>query len=344
MILSISINNLQSWALERELIQHKFKLVYAQYSWHFLSLPFFYTFLIHYLGIEKKSFNLLRIAFPIFFALCIFQTGFVLYIKDMYDRTTIDHLYEKYSSFEEFFSLIVSLIVFTYSFYIIYIRKELFKKILSYDNLKWIYAFFILLPIGYLLWLGALIIKFKLNFSGFIFSYYPLRIYTTIVIYWLGYQGIKHLRILKERKQIRQDFIPSTISNSNTFYLEETPALSKKDKEKDAQFISIEKFITQEKKYLEPKYSLLNLSNDVNLSTSTLSALINTNANKSFSDFINEMRVEHAKKLLIDPRFSNYTITSIGLESGFNSKSAFYDVFKKQIGTTPLAYKNQNHQ
>ena len=51
------------------------------------------------------------------------------------------------------------------------------------------------------------------------------------------------------------------------------------------------------------------------------------------------MRIQQSKKLLIDEKYANYTIVSIGLESGFNSKSTFYNVFKKHVGCTPLAYK-----
>ncbi len=54
------------------------------------------------------------------------------------------------------------------------------------------------------------------------------------------------------------------------------------------------------------------------------------------------MRVEQAKTLLLDPEYENYTITSIGLESGFNSKSTFYTVFKKYSGSTPVEFKNKS--
>ena len=81
------------------------------------------------------------------------------------------------------------------------------EKTLSFDNFKWIDTFFKLSSIGYTLWIIALIVKVCLNFKGFIFSYYPLRIYTTVLIYWLGYQGLKQARIRKERKQIRNKII-----------------------------------------------------------------------------------------------------------------------------------------
>lgn len=329
-ILSISLNNLQSWVLAKHLFQHKFWLDYIQIPWHFLTIPFFYMFLIHYLNIEKKSFNILKIVLPVFILEVIAQLIFVLKFSDNSPHKHLSYIYERYTSIEEVISLVTASIILGYSFYILNKREKLFPKILSYDNLKWLYTFFKLLAVGYFLWIIALIVKFSLNFNDFIFSYYPLRIFTTVIIFWLGYQGIRQLRIFKERKELRK----ST----------QAEVLPKKASEKlEEHFIQIDNFIRSNKKFLEPKYTLQNLSSDTKLSTSTLSAVINSNANKSFVDYINEMRVEQAKKLLLDPDYKNYTIVSVGLESGFNSKSAFYNVFKKHTNCTPLAFKQQKN-
>ena len=58
------------------------------------------------------------------------------------------------------------------------------------------------------------------------------------------------------------------------------------------------------------------------------------------SDYINEFRVDHSKKLIRDPEFKNYTVVSMGLESGFNSKSTFYSAFKKFTNMTPVEFRN----
>jgi AraC-like DNA-binding protein len=52
--------------------------------------------------------------------------------------------------------------------------------------------------------------------------------------------------------------------------------------------------------------------------------------------------VEEVKKKLKNPEFDNYSIISIGLESGFNSKSVFYKAFKKHTGKSPSEYRG-NH-
>lgn len=337
MILTISLNNFQSWALERNLYQFKFLLSYIQIPWHFLTAPFFYAFLINYLDIAKKSNTLLRLFVSLFFLLCIAQVSFVLFFSGSGTEKELKYAYEKYTSFEEVISFASSFGIFGYSYYLLRKQKAIFNKILTYDNLKWIYNFFRLTVFAYALWIFALVIKFSMDFTGFLSSYYPLRIITTIIIFILGYQGLRYLRILKERKQLRENI---NIEKSEELLKSSPNKREKNNREFDPQFVNIDTFIKSEKKFLQPKYTLQNLSKDLAMGSSTLSSYINRNAQKSFVDYINEMRVEQAKTFLLDQQYAEYTIASIGLESGFNSKSAFYAVFKKHTGKTPLEFKN----
>lgn len=334
LLLSISLNNFQSWYNIDNISIYRLEI-----PWLFLSAPFFYSFLIHYLKIEKKTINLLKTSFSLFLVLCITQGTFVFYFSKKLPYNELMFLFEKYRFFQELITFATSISLFSFSFYILYKKEKMFSKILSYDNLKWIYSFFKLMLFAYLFWLIALAITLKLNFSDFIFSYYPLRIFTTIIIYLLGFQGLKHLRIFKEREQIRKNILIKSVEIKKS---EEIVPPQKTIDKTEKQFEKIDSFIKKSQKYLQPKYTLQNLANDVNIGTSSLSSIINKNANKSFIEYINEMRVEQSKKLLKDEQYINYTIASIGLESGFNSKSAFYNVFKKHVKKTPLAYKNEN--
>lgn len=351
LILSISLNNMQSWALAMGLFQHKFALQYLQIPWHFLAMPFLYMFLIHYLDITSKTYNLLKVAIPLFLVAVIAQVSFVYNYDPASDRSIQDLAFERYTSIEESVSFAISISLFLYSYYLLYKKEKFFSQLLTYDNLRWIHNFFILSSLGYLLWIAALIIKFSLNFQGFLFSYYPLRIYTTILIYWLGYQGLRQVRILKERQTLRKNLNETaertdkpTKPKENLKPKEEnsTAIHSKEQLEKYQEYFEeLDQFIRKEKKYLLTKYTLQNLAMDCEYSSSTLSVIINTIAQKSFIDYLNEMRVDQAKTLLTDSDYENYTITSIGLESGFNSKSTFYTVFKKHTGLTPVNYRNQ---
>jgi AraC-like DNA-binding protein len=81
------------------------------------------------------------------------------------------------------------------------------------------------------------------------------------------------------------------------------------------------------------------LSTELDLSRSHLSRIINSELKTTFSDYINLLRVNEAKKYLLQPDFSNYTLVAIGLEAGFNSKTTFNSAFKKFAGMTPSAFK-----
>ncbi len=62
---------------------------------------------------------------------------------------------------------------------------------------------------------------------------------------------------------------------------------------------------------------------------------------KSFSEFLIEMRIGYACKLLIEAQLS---VSQICFESGFNNLSNFNRQFKKQTLFTPVHYKNQFHK
>lgn len=93
-----------------------------------------------------------------------------------------------------------------------------------------------------------------------------------------------------------------------------------------------------DKIYRDPSLSLHSVSEKIGISAGYLSRLVNDTTCKSFSQFINEYRVDEVKRNLVSEEFSHYTILSIGLESGFNSKASFNRNFKEITGITPLEH------
>ena len=323
MILVIALNNLQSWLL----IKDFFVLKYIQIPWHFLIAPLFYTFLIHYLNIKTDFFNVLKVVIPIFFISIILQVVNLSFVNDISNDGNYLLFYEKYTAIEEAISLLISLTLFFYCYNILKNKSHLFKEILSFDNLKWLNTFIYLAGISYILWIIALAIKFYLNFDNFIVFYYPLRIMTTVLIYWLGYELVFVLKQVNERKSIREKIV----------------AKPKDDKENlSKKFLKITTYIKDNRRFLDNLLSLETLANELQISSSQLSKVINEETSQNFNYLINTYRVDFSKKLLIDPEYNNYTITSIALESGFNSKSTFYNAFKKHTGITPSNFRDQN--
>ena len=332
LVLTISLNNIQSWILTKNFFSEYFFLDYLHIPWHFFIAPFFYMFLIYYLDIKKQSQNILKIIIPVFIILISIRIGFVSFFSDT-NTADIAYLFEKYTTFEEIFSLLVSLFIFGYSFHILSRKEKLFTKVLAFDNLKWIYTFFKLGLFTYVFWIVALAITVALNFTEYIYSYYPLRILTTVLIYWIGYQAIIQLRLLKERKDLRKKLAVKSAPIHQEILNDE------KDAQKKKIFDEIESLLLEKKLFTEPKLTVEFLANEVDINAAKLSNIIKLFSENSFNEYINEFRIELAKELLLDENYKNYTITAIGLESGFNSKSTFYSTFKKHTGNTPSAYQ-----
>ena len=70
-----------------------------------------------------------------------------------------------------------------------------------------------------------------------------------------------------------------------------------------------------------------------------LSELINRAFNQNFFDFINSYRIEEAKKMLTYDSDERRTVLEVLYDSGFNSKSAFNNAFKRNTGITPTEYR-----
>jgi len=97
--------------------------------------------------------------------------------------------------------------------------------------------------------------------------------------------------------------------------------------------------LMKSKPYLDPEYSLKNLSDALHTNTVYASQMINHLFDKSFTELINSYRVEEVKsRLLNDP---DGKLLAVALESGFSNKNTFTRVFKKYTGVTPSEYRER---
>jgi AraC-like DNA-binding protein len=101
----------------------------------------------------------------------------------------------------------------------------------------------------------------------------------------------------------------------------------------------LSRLMANERLYLDPDLSLKSLAERINLSPHHLSQILNEKLKKTFYDYVNENRIEHAKHALShNPERS---ITEIAFESGYNSKNSFYNSFKRHTGTIPSEYRRR---
>ncbi|NQZ79329.1 MAG: AraC family transcriptional regulator, partial [Ekhidna sp.] len=98
---------------------------------------------------------------------------------------------------------------------------------------------------------------------------------------------------------------------------------------KEEEILLIEKKLREEKVYRQPKLTLHELSDITGINSRPLSNIINQHYKQSFSDFINQYRVEEVKERLRAKEDEKFTLLAIAIEAGFNSKSSFNHMFKK---------------
>lgn len=150
----------------------------------------------------------------------------------------------------------------------------------------------------------------------------------SVMIYWIGHVGIYKYGVMEERRKIRSHSV------------DRSSIVDVSDKSKNEHLTQFEDLLINKKYFLDPELTLDKIAEELNLSKSHLSRLINTDLKTSFPDYINQLRIKEAQYYLKHPDFSNYTLVAIGLEAGFASKTTFNNTFKKVTGMTPSEYRN----
>lgn len=154
----------------------------------------------------------------------------------------------------------------------------------------------------------------------------------SLCLWWVLYYGILKLQIIEQKEEIHNYLVAKKARNVQPKKKIKTDTTSK--------IISqLYKLMEDEELYKNPLLSRLDLATKLETSEGNLSQIINQEINKSVIQFVNEYRVEAAKNLLHNPVFNKYSVEAIGLEAGFKSKSAFYNVFKTSLGMSPGAYR-----
>ncbi|SIS48733.1 transcriptional regulator, AraC family [Zobellia uliginosa] len=91
-------------------------------------------------------------------------------------------------------------------------------------------------------------------------------------------------------------------------------------------------------KHFTRKIGITEMAELTNMTPTSFSRYFKTHANKTFSEFVNEIRIGHACKLLIDKKM---TASQACYQSGFRTLSNFNRQFKAATNHTPTAYKER---
>jgi len=87
--------------------------------------------------------------------------------------------------------------------------------------------------------------------------------------------------------------------------------------------------------------SLSEMADTLHLNYSYLSSYFKQRTRENLTSYINRVRTDKAKELLLDHRLS---VSEISRLTGFSDHNYFSKVFKKMTGMTPVEYRNQISQ
>lgn len=112
--------------------------------------------------------------------------------------------------------------------------------------------------------------------------------------------------------------------------------------------IEIEEMVLKElekfelsKDYLDSTFSIHQLAKNLNTNTSYLSSIINEKKEKTYKQYITELRINYLITILQkDSKYKKYTVQALGEEIGYTNASSFSRSFKNFTGLTPTNYLN----
>ena len=87
------------------------------------------------------------------------------------------------------------------------------------------------------------------------------------------------------------------------------------------------------------KITITEVANLINMTESGFCHFFKKRTQKSFIDFLNDLRVGEAARMLLE---TTNTISEISYDCGFNNISNFNRIFKKRKGVTPSEFRDEN--
>jgi AraC-like DNA-binding protein len=149
---------------------------------------------------------------------------------------------------------------------------------------------------------------------------YPFQLISMIAFAAIGFLAISRINEIFPK-------INNTVSTALSNF---------KEKDWEAEGLSLFKTVKSEKWYLEPRLSIRDVASRMRTNETYISRALNKGLGQSFNRFINELRIDHAKAEI---QTGKQSFLTIALDSGFNSKATFNRVFRDIVGKTPSAFK-----
>lgn len=176
-----------------------------------------------------------------------------------------------------------------------------------------------------------------------------LALCATFIIHWTAYIGIYKYKLAKNKDAV-YNFLNNDLAiihpnlqvaeNSITQENSTVEAYKESITADNLYFQKLELLCKEQHIYTDITLNREKVAEKLGISAGYVSQIVNIITGDNFANYINNYRVEAVKEMISNPEYENYTLLTMGLESGFTSKTTFYKAFKKVTDQTPNEYKN----
>jgi AraC-like DNA-binding protein len=102
--------------------------------------------------------------------------------------------------------------------------------------------------------------------------------------------------------------------------------------------LRLQQFMDASKPFLQYRYSIRNLAQDIDVQAYQLSAFLNKEKNLRFTDFLNQYRIQYCENLIRRGVAKDLNLKGLALICGFQNRNTLTSAFKKFTGLTPSGY------
>ena len=217
----------------------------------------------------------------------------------------------------------------------------LVKHLKQAEEKKWIIALLTIVSSLLFAWLitalAGLFLQYDISdtMSG-------VALFATFVMHWTAYIGIYKYKLAKNREAVYY-FLNTDLALPSTSAIIENNAPEEFKESITADnlyFHKLELLCKDEHIYTDSTLNREKVAEKLGISAGYVSQIVNAVTGDNFANYINHYRVEAVKEMISNSQYENYNLLTMGLESGFTSKTTFYKAFKKVTGQTPNEYKN----
>jgi AraC-like DNA-binding protein len=245
-----------------------------------------------------------------------------------------------------FYLALGSLFFFLYSFYNLRFLLKEFRALRSKPNkvaIHWLYlVLFIIVMIHFTKLLFSMLVlldwmSLQQLVNSNLLPFISGTGVTIFILYILRNPGVLYGNIIP--RSLPMEPVVTTANNSDDAE-QETPFTSGDmldASQRDAYLHLIETHMKEELSFLDPSFSISDLSEKTGIPVHHCSYVLNHGLKKKFRDYINKYRIDHFIAEYPN-RIGNETLEAIASSSGFKSSSTFYAAFKKETGTSPTSY------